>query len=290
MATIVRLHIRDSSPAEEVDLDTLTPRARALAEAISMSFGQQPLGVLCDTDRTKGENPQFAYRYGTGPQAEAIAAQPDRRFLTHLTPIRQDSPRSPEQWLEANARDIPLDYWPIAGAHSRMRPLEERVPSADAAREDRCLTRDQALPYLADKSERTIILSPDAWILLQKAGNIPGPRHYAVGGLMPLWHVDDLDAYIARDYERWTVSQVAEYLGYSGPSATGSARRQLSRWELAPVDRQPGRAGENRYAADQVQAAHRARPGKGRHGAERAGGGRFTASDSTAAETSEESA
>ncbi|WP_063760822.1 hypothetical protein [Streptomyces aureocirculatus] len=173
-----------------------------------------------------------------------------------------------------------LDFWPIAGAHSRMQSMEERVPSAGAARADRCLRRDQALPYLADKSERTVILSPDAWILLQKAGNVPAPRHYAVGGRMPLWHVDDLDAYIARDYERWTISQVAEHLGYSGASATGSARKQLSRWGISAVDRQPGRDGESRYAADQVEAAHRARPGKGRRGALRVDGGRFTASDS----------
>jgi hypothetical protein len=46
---------------------------------------------------------------------------------------------------------------------------------------------------------------------------------------MPLWHVDDLDAYIARDCEQWPLSRVAEYLGYSSPSATGSARKQLSR-------------------------------------------------------------
>lgn len=93
---------------------------------------------------------------------------------------------------------------------------------------------------------------------------------------MPLWALEDLDAYAGRDYELWPISRVTEHLGYSGPSATGSARKQLSRWGLYAVDRAPGRGGEARFAADQVQAAHAARPGKGRHGATRAAGGKFT--------------
>lgn len=272
MSSIVTLSIRKSSDPIDIDLDTLTPKTRAFAEAIHMSTGHQPLGVLCDTGRTKGENPNHAYLYGTGPDAAEIGGQPDLRFMGNLEPLPRDAVTSPEEWLEYNARQMPYDAWPIAGAKSRMEPLTERVPSAEAAREDRCLTRDQTLRYLADRSDRSIVLSNDAWIILQKAGNAPQPRHWALGGRMPLWHVDDLDAYAARDFERWTITRVAEYLGYSGPSAAGSARKQLSRWGLAAVDRAPGRGGEARYAADQVGAAHAARPGKGRHGAHREGG------------------
>lgn len=87
-------------------------------------------------------------------------------------------------------------------------------------------------------------------------------------------------SYGARDAEvrvivtepSWTISRVAEYLGYSGPSATGSARKQLSRWGVSAVGRAPGRGGEALYRADQIQAAQSARPGKGRHGAPRDGG------------------
>ena len=150
---------------------------------------------------------------------------------------------------------------------SKIEPLNERVPSAEAAREDRCLTRDQTLSYLAEKGAPV----GEAWTMLQKAGNAPAPRHRALAGRMPLWHVDDLNAYAERDYECWTISQVAEYLGYQGPSATGSARKQISRWGLCSVKREPGRTGENLYAADQVKAAHTTRPGKGRHNASRQG-------------------
>jgi hypothetical protein len=77
--------------------------------------------------------------------------------------------------------------------------------------------------------------------------------------------------------ELWTVSMVAAYLGYSGPSATGSARKQLSRWGIVSQGREPGRRGQSQYLASEVQAAQADRPGKGRHGASREEGGRFTA-------------
>jgi hypothetical protein len=261
MPTTVKLHLRKGAPADEVDLGTLSPKARALAEAIHASFGHQPLGVLCDTGRTLGDHPNFAYLHGTGPTADAKALEPDYRFVTNFAPIPSYAQTSAEEWLEYEARQLPVDAWPIAGARSRMEPLEERVPSAEAAREDQCLTRDQAMRYLADQG---VIVTNDAWIMLQKAGNAPEPRHYALGGRMPLWHVDELDAYARRDRELWPISKVAEYLGYSGPSATGSARKQLSRWGVTAEGRAPGKGGESLFAADQIQAAHQHRPGRGR--------------------------
>ena len=270
--TLVTLAIRKSSPPVEIDLDTLTPKARALAEAIHASTGHQPLGVLCDTGRTKGDSPNHAYLYGSGPRADEIGAQPDLRFLTNLEPLPRDAVTGPEEWLEYNARQLPVDAWPIAGARSRMQPLDERVPSAEAARDDRCMTRDQARLYLADRGAP---VGADAWSLLWTAGHLPEPRHRALGGRMPLWHVDDLDAYAGREYERWPVSRVAVECGYTGSAATATARKRLSRWGLTPVGRGVGAAGESLYAADQVQAAKAASPGSGRRGATRTGG-RFT--------------
>ncbi|MFF3488858.1 hypothetical protein ACFYXC_37145 [Streptomyces sp. NPDC002701] len=107
-------------------------------------------------------------------------------------------------------------------------------------------------------------MSPASWSLLRKLVHLPEPRHHALGGRLSLWHVEDVDAYARCTFERWPLSQVAQCLGCSGPSAAGTARRQLSRWGLLAVDRAPGRGGEGRFAADQVQAAHQARPGRGR--------------------------
>lgn len=80
--------------------------------------------------------------------------------------------------------------------------------------------------------------------------------------------------------ELWTVSMVAKYLGYTGPSANGSARKQLSRWGVVSQGREPGRRGESQYFADAVRAARESSLGKGRHGATRTGG-RFTSADNS---------
>jgi hypothetical protein len=279
MPKTVTLNIRrwsgDVAPfSETVDLDTLTPKARALAEAIHASAGHQPIGVVCATGQVEGDSPNFAYRWGTGPEADARRNRPVTTVV-RFTPLRADSVTTAEDWLETQARDLALDVYPIAGSRDSLHPLDERVPSADAAAEDRCLRRDPARSHLAQN--HGLIMSPNLWSRLMSAGHLPEPRHYALNGRLPLWHVDDIDAYGTRTYEKWTIRQVAEHLGYQGPSATGSARKQLSRWELDAVGRAPGRGGESLYAADQVQALHAARPGRGRHGAAREGG-KFTTS------------
>ncbi|WJV44530.1 hypothetical protein [Streptomyces flavofungini] len=261
----VRLGSRRVLIRDEVDLDTLTPKARALAEAIHDSPGHKPLAVLCDTGKLKGDHPDFRTIRGYSPEADAGAVQPDLRLISNWNPAPKDSTTA-EEWLERNARSIPVSAWPVAGCETRLRARERRVPSADAAREDRCLTLDQVILHTVDAG---VPMHASGWSLLCKVGNTPPPRHLALGGRMPLWHVDDVDAYLHRDVDHWPLSQVADYLGYQGPSAQGSARKQLSRWGLQAISRAPGRSGEGRYAADQVQAAHGARPGRGRWAASR---------------------
>lgn len=59
--------------------------------------------------------------------------------------------------------------------------------------------------------------------------------------------------------ELWTVLEVAAFLGIEPKSAD----KQLRRWGVVPVSREPGRAGRNLYRADLVQSLHAARPGQG---------------------------
>lgn len=67
--------------------------------------------------------------------------------------------------------------------------------------------------------------------------------------------------------ELWTAAEVAEYLGAASPD---SARRTLSRWGVKAAEYRPGPSGrpQAHYRADEVRAAHAARPGRG------VGGGR----------------
>jgi hypothetical protein len=103
-----------------------------------------------------------------------------------------------------------------------------------------------------------------AWDTLRQARHLPEPDRY-VAGRLPQWLPDTVDAYLNRPREAWTVSQIAEHLGYGGtaPTAAGSARKQLYRWGLSASRRAPGRGGESLYDADQVVAAAEHRPGSG---------------------------
>ncbi|GAX57352.1 hypothetical protein [Streptomyces olivochromogenes] len=65
---------------------------------------------------------------------------------------------------------------------------------------------------------------------------------------------------MAAEPERWTIAEVASYLG---AASTGSARKTLSRWGVKAVARQPGRAGASLYDAEQIRAARSSAPGQG---------------------------
>ncbi|MDX3329684.1 hypothetical protein PV405_34380 [Streptomyces sp. ME02-6979-3A] len=272
--TTVKLHLRKGGPLEEVDLDILTPKARALAEAIHANPGHQPIGVVCATGQTKGDNPNFRLIHGDGPEADALAAEPHVVTIRNFGLIPADSPTTAADWLEREASALPLDAYPIAGVKSRVGPATNRVPSADAAATDRYLTRDGVLTWMRDAGQP---MSVQAWATLRGTGFLPEPDRYVLS--KPQWKPETIDTLLGRDRELWPVSQVAAFLGFEGPSASGSARKQLSRWGFTAEGRAPGRGGESLFAADQVQAAHAHRPGRGRHGAARTGGKFAGASD-----------
>lgn len=60
--------------------------------------------------------------------------------------------------------------------------------------------------------------------------------------------------------EKWTTSQVAEFLELRSPDA---ARVQLRRWGVQAISRQLGAKGENEYDAERVRRAKENRAGRG---------------------------
>lgn len=236
---------------EDVDLAVLTPRARSLAEALA----QQKLGFMGLTDILMGcEEPESAF-----PQSEESLAvygrRPSRRVFTRSR-FRSSDGMTAVEYLEREARSWPMD-WYVIGAEGC-----DPVPSMQAGREDRAYTHHMAMEHLH--------VSPQAWDLLTKAGNLPAPDRWA--GRQPQWLPQTIDAYRTRPVKLWTVSEISAYLGQS----TGSARKWLSRMGLSAAGREPGRAGQSLYASDQVTAVRTYSPGSGRRGAARVGG-RFAA-------------
>lgn len=65
--------------------------------------------------------------------------------------------------------------------------------------------------------------------------------------------------------ELWNIDQVAEHLGYEGPSANKSATGTLSRWGVKAdgYERSPNGRPRALYPAAEIRAAKAARPGRG---------------------------
>lgn len=236
--------------AEEVDLDDLTPRARALAEALA-DAQRAPLPITRMT--VVQENSLTVRETHPAWDSSGQPLGPDQHITRsiELPRLAADRPETAAWWLEHQARDHGPHWYTVSAVHG------DRVPSWEAAASDRHLTVNQVLERLRDTSAEIGIRG---WDTLRGTGILRPDRH--VQG-SPQWRPEDVDAFIARPRELWPISQVAEYLGFTGPSATGSARKQLSRWGLVAEGRGPGRGGESLYAADQIQAAHNHRPGRG---------------------------
>uniref|UniRef100_UPI0030E095E5 hypothetical protein n=1 Tax=Streptomyces tubercidicus TaxID=47759 RepID=UPI0030E095E5 len=249
---------------EEVDLDTLTPRARALAEAFDQCGGR-PLEVVMEQSKTIRETVRNWQAYYTPEKA----SQRNRKVIRDWSRLRPpaevadlpddvDVPRraaaqmTAVEWLEREARTWPLDWYVVSAVGC------DPVPSMEAGAADQALTREAVLDYMRERGHPMDI---KAWDTLRGTGHLPDPDRYVCG--LPQWKPDSIEAYVSRDRELWPISQVAAELGYSGPSATGTARKQLHRWGIAAEGRGPGRGGESLFPADQILAARAARPGRG---------------------------
>lgn len=250
---------------EQIHLDRLTPRARALAEAITTGTGRRHRIVIETRRPAPPVRPELLAAYGEAATGTTVDGA--RQGTLTLAWLPADDPRTAGAWLEEQVRSLPEGWYPVGAARL---PGESSTPpraaSAEDAAADRYLTRDQFITRLAEAGQPIGI---QGWDTLRGTGHFPAPDFYTLDD-KPLWFPESVDAYLARGHEAWGVTQVAEYLGFTGSAAAGSARKQLSRWGIAPHGRRPGRGGESLYAADQVVAAHTHRPGSGNWGPHRA--------------------
>lgn len=168
-----------------VDLDRLTPRARALAEIVTANRLQTRCPVILESVRTireMGATADDALFYG----ADAMD-KPHRVIWDHWARYPSGSDVDPHGYLENEARKLPLGYFPVGASR------DQRVPTADAARDDAdFITRDQVLDLLCDLG-RPITSATLYNYTRRPAAGWPGIARYV--GRTPQWSRTAIEAY-----------------------------------------------------------------------------------------------
>ena len=181
MATLM-LALRDDSTPEAVDLDALSPRARALAEAVSQRLGGRCVVWLQSTKTVRQAIPDADRWYA--------ADELDKPYMmgwSGWSSYPADSVMSQHDYLEQQARRIPPQY-SIVGAFP-----DQPVPSYEDGAADKGMTRPQVLAWLAARGRK---ISPSTWSSYTARGQAPKPSRYI--GRTPIWDEVDLLAWLER--------------------------------------------------------------------------------------------
>lgn len=179
--------------ADSVDLDALTPRARALAEAVAqMPGGDRGAGeILCThRTRTRGESVSNPDVWLTEEQQ----AEPARMTWAVWDKYPADSDVPADAYLEKQARKIPSDWAIVSAWGPLLRP--DPVPSAEAGAADDRLTAQGVVDRLARLHGRHI--GPGTWRSYVNRGQVQAPKPVAQAGRVPLWSPADIDAWATR--------------------------------------------------------------------------------------------
>lgn len=168
-----------------VDLDRLSPRARALAEVCAATILHGRPAVMLESSRTIREmDPTAADLLWYGEDA---LDRPHRVVWEHWSHYPPDSTVDPHDYLEGQAQSLPIGYYPI-GVDAFI-----RVPSADAARDDtEYITRHQVLELLRDLGRPLSAATLDNY-RSKPPGGWPQPARYV--GRTPLWRRSEVEAY-----------------------------------------------------------------------------------------------
>ncbi|HWB38315.1 MAG TPA: hypothetical protein VHA75_20045 [Rugosimonospora sp.] len=172
-----------------VDLDALSPKARALAEAIADRPGREAGDIWMESDAPLSELVRDWQYWYTPEEGAAPERRPWRGWST--LPLRPGE--TPEERLEVEAAKIPPG-WHVYGAGAR-RP----VPSLEAAKAVREATADQVVAYLAGLGRR---IGRQTWT--SYVGKDEAPRPARKVGRTSLWDLDEVDKWLARPTARWS--------------------------------------------------------------------------------------
>lgn len=170
---------RVQPPRDTVDLEQLSPRARALAEAVDASLSATASTIWIESDQPRGEqwrSEEQRAAYGD-PDRDT---EPRRQQWSAWDRFYADAPESGEWYLERQAAKIPAG-WHIVGAVDPGRPPEQ-VPTTD-----RELTAEQVVATIALHRPGTR-MTARTFRSYASRGQAPQPVRHA--GRAPLWDSD----------------------------------------------------------------------------------------------------
>lgn len=174
---------------DTVDLDQLTARARALAEAVAQLPGSATGAgeILCEhTTKTRADLTPNASMWLSPEQM----TQPARQTWSAWDRYPADSDTPAAEYLESQARKIPPE-WAIVGGWATGAPPPGAVASAAAGAADDRLTVRGVVERLARQHGRHI--GPGTWRAYVARSQAPAP--VAKVGRESLWSPADVDAW-----------------------------------------------------------------------------------------------
>lgn len=186
----VTLELHDGTARRvEIDLDRLTPRARAIAEVVATRDLRTRCPLILESVKTiremdPGADPTY---YGS------VMDEPHRTVWDHWARYQTTSTTDPHDYLEAEARKLPLGYYPVGCSK------DHRVPTAEAAREDAALLdKTQVLELLRELGRPISSGVVDNYRSRPPAG-WPQPARYV--GRTPQWNRAEIEAWALASQE-----------------------------------------------------------------------------------------
>lgn len=177
------VEIRMGRQPQKIDLDRLSPTARAMAEALADAtrFGRV---IWMEADAPIRETtPHWEVFY-----TEAEAALPERRPWAGWSTVMLGADEDPHDRLEREATKIPPG-WHVYGAHPH-----QPVASMETAALTREATAAQVVDYLRTTYGREI--STITWRSYAQRDQAPAPVRHA--GRTPIWDLNAVDAWVNR--------------------------------------------------------------------------------------------
>lgn len=175
---MLSIHI-GGKPAK-IDPDTLTPAARALAEAIAGTDPHTTVDIWMEADRPiRDTTPDWQVWF-----TDAEAAKPEIRPWRGWSKAKLGPAEDPHARLEYEARKIPPG-WHVYGA-APERPNTDRGPVREGD------TRF-VLEYLRQRGR---VITPATWRSYVGRDQAPKPVRHV--GRTPLWDMRDIDAWMEK--------------------------------------------------------------------------------------------